>query len=97
MNTLLNGFNDGLHASSGIGGKPPFDYVSNNLFKEKMEIKKIEFCCKQKCPIIEYTEDSNMIVLGDANGPEGITTWSKEQFKDFVLAAKEGKFDIIYE
>lgn len=98
MNTLLNGFNDGLHASSGIGGRDPYESFNISI-KEKLEMKKniIEFCCKSKCPVIEYTEDSNIIVLGDANGPEGITTWSKEQFKDFVLAAKEGKFDVVYE
>jgi hypothetical protein len=32
-------------------------------------------------------------VLGDVNGPEGITTWTKNNFKDFVEAAKSGKFD----
>ena len=37
----------------------------------------------------------NNIVLGDAKGPEGITTWSKNQFKDFIEAAKDGKFDEI--
>lgn len=55
----------------------------------------IEFCCKDKCPVVEYQDDSNTILLGDANGPEGITVWSKEQFADFVNAAKEGKFDNI--
>lgn len=53
----------------------------------------IEFCCKDKCPVVEYMEESNIVLLGDANGPEGITTWTKEQFADFVLAAKMGKFD----
>jgi hypothetical protein len=57
----------------------------------------IEFCCKEKCPVIEYVENSNVVLLGDANGPEGITTWSKEQFADFLNAAKEGKFDKIVE
>lgn len=55
----------------------------------------IEFCCKDKCPVVEYTDNSNTILLGDANGPEGITTWTKQQFADFVLAAKLGKFDEI--
>jgi hypothetical protein len=55
----------------------------------------IEFCCKDKCPVIEYTETSDVILLGDANGPEGITTWTKQQFADFVFAAKLGKFDEI--
>jgi hypothetical protein len=33
--------------------------------------------------------------LGDKEGPEGITTWTKNQFADFVEAAKDGKFDEI--
>jgi hypothetical protein len=56
---------------------------------------KIEFCKEKCCPVIEYSETSDVILLGDANGPEGITTWSKEQFADFLNAAKEGKFDEI--
>lgn len=56
---------------------------------------KIEFCKEKCCPVVEYTDDSNTILLGDANGPEGITTWTKQQFADFVLAAKLGKFDEI--
>lgn len=55
----------------------------------------IEFCKEKCCPVVEYQDDSNTILLGDANGPEGITVWSKEQFADFVNAAKEGKFDNI--
>lgn len=51
----------------------------------------ITFCKQKCCPVIEVQE--NNIVLGDANGPEGITTWTKNQFKDFIEAAKEGKFD----
>jgi len=57
----------------------------------------IKFCCKDKCPVIEYTEESNVVLLGDAEGPEGVTTWTKQQFADFVEAAKEGKFDNIIE
>jgi len=41
--------------------------------------------------------EENAIVLGDKNGPEGITTWTKSQFKDFVEAAKNGKFDKVVE
>jgi hypothetical protein len=51
----------------------------------------ITFCKQKCCPVIEVQE--NNIVLGDANGPEGITTWTKNQFKDFIEAAKDGKFD----
>jgi hypothetical protein len=57
----------------------------------------IEFCKEKCCPVIEYVETSNVVLLGDANGPEGITTWSKQQFADFLSAAKEGKFDNIIE
>lgn len=55
----------------------------------------IEFCCKDKCPVVEYSQDSDIVLLGDPNGPEGVTTWSKEQFADFLVAAKMGKFDEI--
>jgi hypothetical protein len=53
----------------------------------------ITFCKQKCCPVIEIQE--NTIVLGDKEGPEGITTWSKNQFADFVEAAKDGKFDEI--
>ena len=58
---------------------------------------RIEFCKEKCCPVIEYTEDSNVVLLGDAEGPEGVTTWTKQQFADFLEAAKEGKFDNIIE
>jgi hypothetical protein len=58
---------------------------------------RIEFCKEKCCPVIEYTEESNVVLLGDAEGPEGVTTWTKQQFADFVEAAKEGKFDNIIE
>ena len=53
----------------------------------------ITFCKNKCCPVVELHEDK--VVLGDAQGIEGITTWSKQQFKDFVEAAKNGKFDEI--
>jgi hypothetical protein len=58
---------------------------------------RIEFCKEKCCPVIEYTEESNIVLLGDAEGPEGVTTWTKQQFADFIEAAKEGKFDNIIE
>lgn len=51
----------------------------------------INFCKNKCCPVVEITEES--ILLGDANGPEGVTVWTKNQFADFVEAAKSGKFD----
>lgn len=51
----------------------------------------IKFCKNKCCPVIESKGET--IVLGDKDGPEGITTWTKNQFKDFVEAAKDGKFD----
>ena len=51
----------------------------------------INFCKNKCCPVVEVTE--NEILLGDKNGPEGVTVWSKSQFADFVEAAKSGKFD----
>lgn len=56
--------------------------------------KVITFCKNKCCPVIEITEES--ILLGDANGPEGVTVWTKQQFKDFVESAKNGEFDEIF-
>jgi hypothetical protein len=53
----------------------------------------IKFCKNKCCPVV--TIEENNIILGDKEGSEGITTWSKNQFKDFIVAAKEGKFDEI--
>jgi hypothetical protein len=58
-----------------------------------MENNVIKFCKNKCCPVIEVQSDA--IVLGDKHGPEGITTWTKNQFADFVEAAKSGKFDEI--
>jgi hypothetical protein len=58
-------------------------------------MKTIKFCRDKCCPVIEVHE--NKIVLGDLKGPEGITTWTKNQFKDFIEAVKEGKFDSVIE
>lgn len=58
-----------------------------------MSNKIITFCKAKCCPVVEITD--NKIILGDANGDEGITVWSKEQFNDFIDAVKEGKFDDI--
>jgi len=56
-----------------------------------MSNKVITFCKAKCCPVVEITDDK--ILLGDAKGEEGVTAWSRQQFKDFVDAAKEGKFD----
>ncbi len=53
----------------------------------------INFCKNKCCPVVEVAQDT--IILGDAKGPEGITVWTKNQFADFVEAAKSGKFDEI--
>lgn len=53
--------------------------------------KIITFCRDKCCPVIEITD--NEILLGDANGIEGVTKWSKKQFQDFLNAVKDGKFD----
>ena len=49
-------------------------------------MKTITFCKAKCCPVVEVHE--NQIILGDRIGSEGITTWSKQQFKDFIDAAK---------
>lgn len=53
----------------------------------------ITFCKNKCCPVVEVLDEQ--IRLGDENGPEGVTTWSYGQFKDFVDAAKRGYFDHI--
>ena len=55
----------------------------------------ITFCRNKCCPVVEVVGDK--IQLGDANGPEGVSVWTKENFNDFVDAVKEGKFDHIVE
>ena len=54
-------------------------------------LRVIQFCCGgKKCPVV--TEKPNeMFDIGSPK--EGITTWEKGQLKDFVEAAKSGKFD----
>lgn len=54
-------------------------------------MKTITFCRAKCCPVVEVHE--NEVRLGDEKGIEGVTTWSKKQFKDFLDAAKDGKFD----
>lgn len=58
-----------------------------------MKTTVIKFCKNKCCPVIEVT--GNDVILGDANGPEGITKWNKEQFRFFVDAAKNGDFDLV--
>lgn len=54
-----------------------------------------KFCKKDCCPVVEYDNENQIVELGDREGIEGTTVWSVEQFKDFLDAAKEGKFDHI--
>jgi len=56
-----------------------------------MSTKTITFCKNKCCPVVTVLE--NKIILGDEKGVEGITTWTKDQFKDFIIAVKDGKFD----
>ena len=53
--------------------------------------KIIKFCTNNCCPVVKITNEN--VILGDPNGKEGVTVWSKKQFKDFLVAVKEGKFD----
>ena len=50
-------------------------------------------CCKKnrRCPTVGAAGISGMIKLGGRE--EGTSYWSKQQFKDFLLAAKDGAFD----
>lgn len=56
------------------------------------DLRKIEFCCKRQngCPVVQEAPDNKVVIGGEE---EGITTWDKGQFSDFVEAAKAGKFD----
>lgn len=53
----------------------------------------ITFCTNNCCPVVEITPDN--VILGDKNGKEGITTWTKSQFKNFIKAVKDGRFDLV--
>ena len=57
-----------------------------------MKQNRILFCKNKCCPVVEVKDDKVMI------GED--TEWaimSKNQFEDFVEAAKDGKFDGIFE
>lgn len=58
-----------------------------------MENQVIKFCKNNCCPVVEVSGQN--IILGDATGPEGTTVWTRNQFKDFIEAAKSGHFDEI--
>jgi len=54
----------------------------------------IQFCCGgKKCPVVE-PKGTNVVIGGKE---EGYTTFDKDQFRDLVKAAKEGKFDVLCE
>lgn len=56
-----------------------------------MALATIEFCCgKRRCPVVKQMK-GDQIKLGGKK--EGETVWGKDQFKDFVEAAKNGTFD----
>lgn len=51
----------------------------------------IEFCCGgKKCPVVTEVPENRIQIGGEE---EGKTTWGRDQFADFVQAAKSGKFD----
>jgi hypothetical protein len=58
-------------------------------------MNKITFCKNRCCPVVEFDED--IVILGDKDGVEGITKWTRNQFSDFVIAAKNGLFDNLIE
>jgi len=49
----------------------------------------IKFCKNKCCPVVIIEPDK--VILGDKDGPEGITTWTHKNFNDFIDAVKEGK------
>ena len=58
-----------------------------------MQINTILFCKGRRCcPEVQIKNDGTVIIGGK---DEGFTTFSKENFHDFVSAAKEGKIDAV--
>jgi ABC-type amino acid transport substrate-binding protein len=53
----------------------------------------INFCKNHCCPVVKKIDDK--IILGDENGPEGVTTWTADQFAQFIKAVKSNKFDFL--
>lgn len=54
-------------------------------------LKPILFCCNgKKCPVVQPLENGKFHI---GSPEEGITEWDKDHLKDFVNAAKSGKFD----
>lgn len=59
-----------------------------------MEEKTYEFCKNRKCcPTVSTKEGFGIVKVGGE--VEGFTLWSRDQFRDFVSAAKDGHFDDI--
>jgi hypothetical protein len=57
-------------------------------------LKVYGFCREKCCPVV--VDNGTEIVIGEEkteNGLGGFTAMSRQQFKDFVDAAKAGKFD----
>jgi hypothetical protein len=51
----------------------------------------IQFCRNKKCcPVVELQEDGSFLIGAKE---EGYSKFSMTNMKDFVQAAKEGKFD----
>ena len=65
--------------------------MKRKLSDTSKHLQIIEFCKKQCCPKVEFRK--NKVIIGGEE--EGHTFFTKKQFKDFVEAAKEGKFDNI--
>jgi len=60
-------------------------------------LRVVTFCRNHKCcPVVTELPDGK-ISLGDKEGVEGETIWTKEQFKDFLTSAKKGEFDNLVE
>lgn len=66
------------------------DLVSDRGERPKKNSIEMAFCCRRgRCPTLKVSEDS--VILGGEK--EGFTYWSRDNLRDFVNAAKDGRFD----
>ena len=65
MNKKLNGFNDGLHPSSGIGGGKGFYQTETNAIISEYEYQFLSDNQKDKCKFKTYSETTQLSGLSD--------------------------------
>ena len=65
MNNKLNGFNDGLHPSSGVGGKISFYRTETNAVISENDYKFLSDNHKDKCELITDNKTTQLSGLSD--------------------------------